>query len=130
MKTANNSYVDSYDLSKIRSTPFPNRLLETAVTLPQTQARIILVIVRWTLGWKAGSRTERKASVSLTYRELLRLVGLRSPGVVGNAVAALVDGGIIDVLSDDGQLLVTSSQRRRYPGTLRFRISKRFVEHG
>ena len=129
MRTPRQDHLDTYNLGNIRSTPFPNRLLEAATTLPETQLRIVLVVVRWTLGWHGGSRTERKASVSLTYRELLRLIGLRSPTAASRAVGALVSAGILEILTDNGTNLSTAAERRRYPGTLRFRIAPGFVEH-
>jgi len=120
---------DTYDLRSIRSTPFPNDLLDVAMRLPSTEARVLMAVVRLTLGWKAGSGAKRRASVRMTYRDMLTMIGLRSPTVVGRAVGSLARAGILEVVADDGSPLSTAAERRRYHGALTFRVARRFVDH-
>ena len=119
---------DAYSLRRIRSTPFPNRLLELVIKLPETQARIVCLIVRLTLGWHSGKTDARRASVNLTYRQILTAIGRSSPTIVGAAVERLVILGIVEVLTDEGLVLKTPGERRRHFRPLCYRLSRKFVE--
>ena len=92
----------SYRLSAMRATPYPNRLLDLSVSLPETQARVLNLIVRLTLGWHAGSPGERRATVPLSLWQLRKRVGRSSVLPVAEAVAALVRTGVIEVYGADG----------------------------
>lgn len=120
----------SYSISKIQGTPFPNVLLETVLTLPETEARVVCLVARETLGWTAGSPGERRAVVRMSYAEMKRRIGRRSSSVLSAAVESLVRKGVLEVLGEHGNLLVTAAQRQRTRAPLRFRIARRFVETG
>jgi hypothetical protein len=119
---------EAFQLSRIRSTPFPNALLDRCVSLPETQLKVVLAVVRRTLGWRAGSSGERRASVSMSYRQIMRLTGLKSRSAVGRAVAALIDDGILTASSDYGTPLDTPELRRRHPSALRLGVEPEWVE--
>jgi hypothetical protein len=119
---------ETFSLGRMLSTPVPNRLLEETARLPATPARVLLVVVRMTLGWHAGSRSERRASATISYRDILRATGLRSPVAVSSAVDYLVKAGIVETMAEDGTALDTGADRRRNRAALRFRIARRFVE--
>jgi len=120
--------VESFNLSYIRSTPVPNRLLEIAARLPSTSIRVLLVVIRMTLGWQAGGRLNRRAAATISYREILHATGLRSAVAVSRAVNYLVRTGIIETVSEDGMSLLTGAERRGRRRPLRFRLVRTFVE--
>lgn len=128
MSTPSQRKADTYSLRRIQSTPFPNRLLDAVLTLPETQARVVCLVVRLTLGWSAGRGGERRASVGLSYARILKAIGRRSPTAVGRAVEALVGCGMLEVLADSGERLETPAERRRYHRALRYRLAPGFVE--
>ena len=107
----------------IRSTPFPNALLDTAMpTLKDTEWRILCVIVRQTLGWQGEGPERRKESDWLTHGQLKARTG-RSGEAVSHALDALVRRNLVEVRGDRGELLATPADRRRAAGRLSFRLS-------
>jgi len=116
---------DFYRLDRMRATPFPNRLLELLPTLPETDARIVAIVVRSTLGWQGPDRGLRKASAYFAPHDLRRQVGLASGTTLRTALARLVQRGVVEILAVDG------AKHPGYisPGTaLRLRIARPWVE--
>ena len=104
--------------------PVPNGLLDMAMPrLRDTELRVLLVVVRQTLGWQEGSDpAQRKERDWLTQSQLMRRTG-RASGAVARAVDALVRGDLIEVLNRAGAPLRTPAERRRHLGQLYFRLS-------
>lgn len=105
------------------TTPVPNVLLDRIMpTLRDTELRILLVVVRQTLGWQDGpDPAKRKEKDWLTQSQLMRRTG-RANGAVSHAVDALVRASVIDVLDRWGRPLVTPAERRRHLGHLYYRL--------
>lgn len=103
----------------------PNVLLDQVMpTLRDTELRILLVVVRQTLGWQDGSDPSmRKEKDWLTQSQLMRRTG-RASGAVARAVDALVQSGIISVLDRFGAPLRTPAERRRHLGRLYYRLEQ------
>lgn len=118
---------ESYELSKIIGTPYPNVLLEAKFTMGETEGRIVDLIVRRTLGYATGQGL-RRAHVRLSYAEIKRKIGRSSSASISNAVETLVRQGFIEVLGKTGDLLTTAQSRRQERSPLTFRIARRFVE--
>ena len=71
-------------------TKIPNVLIQTLLpTLSDTELRIVLVLLRATVGWNKPD-----ATVTLSYRKLMERTG-RSSETVWKAVQSLEDKGII-----------------------------------
>lgn len=106
------------------TTPVPNGLLDVAMPrLRDTELRVLLVVVRQTLGWQGGpDPAQRKERDWLTQSQLMRRTG-RASGAVARAVDALVRGDLIEVLDRAGAPLRTPAARRRHLGQLYFRLS-------
>jgi hypothetical protein len=119
---------DTYSLDHMRSVPFPTRLLELTLTLPETQARIVLYVVRSTLGWKAGSRSERRASFYTTHRNLRECIGRSSTIALSQNLEVLVRLGIIEVLTAEGMALPANTRLNNWRRGLRLRIARLYVE--
>ena len=107
------------------TTPVPTTLLDRVMpTLRDTELRVLLVVVRQTLGWQVGKDPlVRKERDWLTQSQLMRRTG-RASGAVARAVDALVRRGLIDVLDKEGRPLVTPAERRRCLGRLYYRLHK------
>ena len=119
---------DSFRLSEMRATPYPNRLLELSVTLPETQARVMNLIVRLTLGWHSGSPGQRKSTTLLSLWQVTKRVRRSSVIPVAEAVAALARSGVIGVWEADGSpvdLAGLAGSRRR---PLMFGLCRVWVE--
>ena len=104
-------------------TPVPNWLLDQAMPkLRDTELRVLLVVVRQTLGWQAlNDPSRRKERDWLTQSHLMRRTG-RASEALSRAVDGLVRGGLIDVLDREGVSLTTPAERRRHLGRLYYRL--------
>ena len=106
------------------TTPMPNGLLDVAMPrLRDTELRVLLVVVRQTLGWQASPETTRRKERDwLTQSQLIRRTG-RASGAVARAVDALVRASLIEVSDRAGVPLTTPGERRRHLGRLYYRLS-------
>lgn len=104
--------------------PVPNALIDRVMpTLRDTELRVLVIVVRQTLGWQVGNDPrQRKERDWLTQSQLMRRTG-RASGAVSRAVDALVRRGLIDVLDSKGNPLVTPAERRRCLGRLYYRLA-------
>ena len=95
-----------------RTTPVPNWVLDQALSdLTDSQFKLLVIIARQTNGWadKAGNR---KTSDWMSNRFIQEKTGC-SKASVSRAIAVLMDKGLIEVRDSEGQLLLTSAERRR-----------------
>lgn len=104
--------------------PVPNALFAEIPTLSDTELRVILVIMRNTLGWR--EKTESGGTVFrqrcwLSHSALKESTG-RSSAVVSVAIHGLVSRGLIIVENERGQPLPTADDRRRNMGRLYMRL--------
>jgi hypothetical protein len=98
----------------------PNRLIDQmAPGLKDTELRVLLVVLRQTVGWRQSERSF-KGRDWLTHRQLMRRTG-RASAAISAAVASLVERGLIVVEDTNGVPLATAEARRRYLGRLYFR---------
>jgi len=104
--------------------PIPNRLFdEILLTLPDAELRVLLVVLRQTLGFREGSDLggwRYKQRDWITHSQLMKKTG-RSSGAVSKAISALVDASLIIVEDSEGRPLDTPQMRRRHMGRLYFR---------
>ncbi len=107
------------------TTPVPVALIDRVMpTLRDTELRVLLVVVRQTLGWQVGKDPYlRKERDWLTQSQLMRRTG-RASGAVARAVDGLVRRGLIDVLDGGERPLRTPAERRRCLGRLYYRLHK------
>jgi hypothetical protein len=112
---------DSVSLSTLtRTTPVPNQILDEVMPrIGDTELRVLMVVVRSTLGWQEGAR--RKESDWLSHRQLQARTG-RSSAVVSRAVDGLVKRGLIRITNEVGQELWGSQERSRSRGRLFYRL--------
>jgi len=107
------------------TTPVPTALIDRVMpALRDTELRVLLVVVRQTLGWQVGKDPYlRKERDWLTQSQLMRRTG-RESGAVARAVDVLVRRGLIDVLDGGGRSLPTPAERRRCLGRLYYRLHR------
>ncbi len=112
------------------TTPVPNGLLDRVMpTLRDTELRVLLVVVRQTLGWQDGSDpSRRKERDWLTQSQLRRRTG-RASEAVSAAVEALVRAKLIEVQDGRGRPLVTPAERRRSLGKLYYRLRPELIQN-
>ena len=105
------------------TTPVPNDLLDRVMpTLRDTELRVLLIVVRQTVGWQVGlDPAQRKERDWLTQSQLMRRTG-RANGAVSRAVDALVQAGLIHVTDRAGAPLKTPAERRRHLGHLYYQM--------
>jgi hypothetical protein len=119
---------NSYRLSAIRGTPYPNRLLDFSVTLPETQLRILNLIVRNTLGWQSNTPGHRRACVLISLTQIKKKIGRSSMAPVIEALHALVKAEVISASTyDDHPLSAEALGKGRYR-SLKLGIARSWVE--
>ncbi len=112
------------------SVPIPNVLFDQVMPqLGDTELRVLLVVLRQTLGWREGSdlggwRFKRRDWI--THRQLVHKTGRGSEAVSG-AVNSLVSAGLIVVEDREGRPLSTAAERRRFMGRLYFRPVDKWI---
>ena len=118
----------SYRMSAMRATPYPNRLLDLSATLPETQLRILNLIVRLTLGWQAGANGERRATTQISLWQIKKRIGRSSVMPVAEAIAALADLGVIEARDLNGEPIDMRDLARARRRALLLAISRSWVE--
>ena len=111
------------NINGVGTTPVPNDLLDRVMpTLRDTELRVLLVVVRQTLGWQDGpDPSRRKERDWLTQSQLMRRTG-RASEAVSSAVDGLVRARLIEVQDKWGRPLVTPAERRRFLGKLYYQL--------
>jgi hypothetical protein len=106
-----------------QSTPFPNTLIDRIMpTLKDTEWRLICIFARQTYGWHEPATSTRKERDWLTQRQLMQRTG-RASAAVSQAIQALIQRDLIEVVGENGDLLHTPQERQHYAGRLLFRLS-------
>ena len=96
-----------------RSTPFPNVLIDQVMPrLRDTEWRLLVVIIRATLGWIDPHTGLRKEREWLTNRQLRRRTG-RESAAVSEAVDALHTAKLILIRDGRGNAVPSKADRRR-----------------
>jgi len=104
------------------TTPFPNVLLDVFMPkLKDTEWRVLCVVVRQTLGWKAAAG-HRKAQDWRSHSQLKLRTG-RANSAVSEAVQGLLERGLIAVRDRQGNTLHQPSVRMRHGSRLYFSLS-------
>lgn len=94
-------------------TPVPNAVFDIHLKdLKATELKILLVIIRQTLGWEnKQNRTERKECDWISNSQLATKTG-SSERSINSAIQVLIDKKLIDVLDEKGSLLALACRRQ------------------
>lgn len=110
------------------TTPFPDWLLDRVMPrLRDVEWRLICVLVRQTLGWRA-SDGNTKQSDWLSHSQLRRRTG-RSSSAISPAIEFLCRNRLVEIDDGQGRPLATASERRRHRGPLFFRLNLERLKH-
>ena len=96
------------------TTPTPNKLYNGEMKkMGDTELRIVLLVTRSTLGWVIDKETGmRKVEDWISHSELIKKSGRSSPAV-SKAISVCVKNKWIETRDKQGNLLTTSSERKR-----------------
>ena len=115
------------------TTPVPNDVLDRVMpTLRDTELRVLLIVVRQTLGWQVGADPARRKDRDwLTQSQLRQRTG-RASEAVSHAVDKLVQAGLIIVTDRRGIPKKTADERRRHLGHLYYQLGSaaKVVDNG
>ncbi len=105
--------------------PIPNRLFDEVLPgLKDTELRVLLIVLRQTLGWREGSDTgggwQYKKRDWISHSQMVKKTG-RGSEAISRAVDALVQHGLLVVETAAGKPLITPAERRRCLGRLYYR---------
>ena len=132
---AEHSNVRPHSGSQGGTVPVPNAVLDVLMPmLRDTELRVLLVVIRQTLGWQeqsGGSRrsNQRKWRDYISHSQLCRKTG-RASAAVSSAIDSLVKQGHIVVEDIAGRALSTSEERRRHLAHWQRLVGVRVVQRG
>lgn len=103
--------------------PVPSAYIDIVMpALSDAELRIVLVVIRQTLGWTEGDGSPvRKGRDWLSHSQLKTRTG-KSSDSISKAIQSLVRSSLIVVESEDGKLLTHPSARRRARSRLYYRL--------
>ena len=96
--------------------PVPSILIDRLLPrLTDTELRVLLVVIRQTLGWvdsQGANQQARKRRDWISQSQLMGKTG-KSRDSVSRAVGALVDAGLVVVEKSSGELLTNAYDRKK-----------------
>lgn len=95
-----------------RTTPVPNALFdEWLLKLKSAELKVLMVIIRQTLGWKEKNCSDRKVADWISGSQL-RLKTGSSARAISSAIEALVKKELIEVRDDQNHILTNPDERK------------------
>jgi len=111
-----------------KSTPVPNALLDEVMPkLRDTELRVVLVIVRQTLGWVDRETGKRRISDWISQGQLKKKTG-RASEAISRSIDVLVRSRVIEVCDYLGRPLMSASARRKARHRVYYSLSKRLLQ--
>lgn len=112
------------------STQVPNIILDEWMgRLNDTEFRILLVVVRQTLGWVADAETGRRKDKDWLSMTQLQMKTGRGRTQISTNIKSLIETyGLIEATDDKGKLLDTAEKRKRNRGNIWYRLTIREPE--
>lgn len=110
--------------------PLPSVYYKLLPGITPSETKVLLVILRQTLGWTDKETGRRKEREWISQGQLAKRTGLNRE-TVGNAVKGLVQFGVIRVENEAGAVLATPKERRRNQSRTYYRLmppSKQLLE--
>lgn len=104
-------------------TPFPNALIDFYLPkLSDTAWRVLVVIVRQSLGWQGVVVSDRRHRERLSQRQLKKRTG-RQSAAISAAIEQLSLRSLITICDAQGNVLDSPPKRRRAKATLHFQLA-------
>ena len=110
------------------TTPTPNIIFDSYMSsLTETQIKVLLVVVRQTLGWVDFSTGNRKKWDRITLSQFKNKTGM-SQRSISPVLQSLYDMELIEIRNSRGVLLDSPKERRRCPNDLYFSVGRAIIE--
>jgi len=98
-------------MNLVKTTPVPNVVFDQLMcNLSMGELKVLLVIIRKTLGWK-GTGNERKRRDWISTSQLMQVAGI-SRRVISGAISSLVQKKIIRITNSAGNELNCATERK------------------
>lgn len=95
------------------STQTPNTLLDDIMkTLTDTELRVVLTIIRRTIGYVEPGNPKKRKKRAWISQKLFGICTGKSGKAISNAIDSLVQQNLIEVTNKQGEVLPTKSKRR------------------
>lgn len=112
------------------TTQIPNTVLDELMpNLKDVELRVLLIIVRQTLGWIEDFQTGRRKEKDWISRSQLMFKAGRGKTAVGKAVDRLCIEGVIHAYNHENEVLDTSHKRRLNFGKIFYRFNHKYGEN-
>jgi hypothetical protein len=95
----------------IQTTQVPNFIFPALPELTEAELKVILIVIRQTLGWKDKKTGQRKTRDRLTASQFMQKTGL-SRRVITKAIQSLSQKHYITVTDYNGNILALSTHRK------------------
>jgi hypothetical protein len=95
----------------IQTTQVPNFIFSALPDLTEAELKVILIVIRQTLGWKDKRTGQRKTRDRLTASQFVQKAGL-SRRVITKAIQSLSQKQYLTVTDFNGNLLTQSTERK------------------
>ena len=111
----------------MQTTPTPNHLFDTFISiLKPAELKVLLVIIRQTLGWMNKTTRKRKQWDWISNKQFRIKTGLSNKSVTA-AIAGLLDQDLIEVRNAQG-IPLSSPKQRQHSDALYFSIGRSLKE--
>lgn len=111
----------------MQTTPTPNHLYDTFLkTLKPAELKVLLVIIRQTLGWMNKQTGKRKQWDWISNKQFRTKTGLSNKSVTG-AIATLLDQRLIDVRNAQG-IPLSSPKHRQHSDALYYGLGRNLID--
>lgn len=96
------------------TTPIPNEFFEHIPTLTHAELRVLLIVLRQTVGWVDAKTGERKIKDRLSHSFILKKTGLYRT-ILSATIQGLIDKNLLIVTDEKGTVLSEAGKRRGQP---------------
>jgi len=107
-------------------TQTPNIILDEWLSkLSGPEFKIIMLLVRQTIGWTQNSETGRRKDRDwMNLKQIMKKTGIRSDRTVSKSIANLSDNlKIIETVTETGFQLINPLKREQHSGKIYYRLS-------
>lgn len=94
-----------------KTTPIPNEFFNIIPTLTHAEIRVLLIVLRQTVGWIDLKTGKRKIKDRLTYGFILKKTGLYRT-ILSKTIQSLLDRNLLIITDKKGNLLNQAHERR------------------
>jgi DNA-binding transcriptional ArsR family regulator len=111
------------------TTPTPNELYNGEMRkMSDAELRVVLLVTRATLGWELDNKTGmRKIEDWISHSQIVEKTG-KSSRAISYAITSCVKNGWIETRDQEGNILKTPNDRKKYGKKIYYRLGKIFLD--